>query len=398
MKVYPVDGHLLIAIDEFRLVYVLDGVSRWIWERLDEKRSLGDVVAGLMERYVVSESVARRDVAHLTREFRKRGLIGRTGVRETTRPPGSDIAQPEAQAGSRPPGLSFCRYYKLADMHVRISTDSRSVLDAMEPMIGHLKVDEIPGALRHMINVWCDVGGWHVSLDNDPGSLCGPLHHAITRVIRTLLSRAAGSAPRLLVLHAGAVCSGSRGLILAGSSKRGKSTLTTALALHGFDYLGDDVIPIDLDSGNIVPLPIAPCLRPGSWPVIHKMHESLEGIPDFDRAGHTVKYLPLGNRLKLTSSDTISPSIMIFPQWKEGAENQLTRLSRAEAILTLAESSSAFKLDAGVSAIESLLEWLGRIQLYSFVYSDTDRAVRQLSEILCSDRMPPRRSCRQSVD
>lgn len=56
-------------------------------------------------------------------------------------------------------------------------------------------------------------------------------------------------------IHAGAVCLGSRAVVLPGDSGAGKSTLVGALITEGFDYLSDEGALLTLDDQTLVPYP-----------------------------------------------------------------------------------------------------------------------------------------------
>lgn len=67
--------------------------------------------------------------------------------------------------------------------------------------------------------------------------------------------------PDLFFLHAAAVARDGRVAVLAAPAGTGKSTLTLSLLQHGFEYLSDELAPIDLTRGTIYPYPHALCLK-----------------------------------------------------------------------------------------------------------------------------------------
>ena len=66
---------------------------------------------------------------------------------------------------------------------------------------------------------------------------------------------------RLYFLHAAALGFASRALLIVAASGMGKSTTAWALLHHGFDYLSDELAPLDLDSLQVQPYPHALCLK-----------------------------------------------------------------------------------------------------------------------------------------
>lgn len=58
-----------------------------------------------------------------------------------------------------------------------------------------------------------------------------------------------------VLLHSGAVAKDGAGIILPGSSRSGKSSLTMTLLLRGYDYLSDEIAVIATSTGKVCPFP-----------------------------------------------------------------------------------------------------------------------------------------------
>lgn len=69
--------------------------------------------------------------------------------------------------------------------------------------------------------------------------------------------------PSLVFVHASAVFRGDGAIVLIGSSRTGKSTLSRALTGKGFNRLADDMLPIDLVTGSAYPFVTSAKVRPG---------------------------------------------------------------------------------------------------------------------------------------
>lgn len=78
---------------------------------------------------------------------------------------------------------------------------------------------------------------------------------------KTVIIEVQKQRPDLLFLHAAALESNGRGIILAGDTGAGKSTTTWALLQEGFGYLSDELSAISLDSMEVLPYPHALCLK-----------------------------------------------------------------------------------------------------------------------------------------
>jgi hypothetical protein len=65
----------------------------------------------------------------------------------------------------------------------------------------------------------------------------------------------------LYFIHAAALSFAGQGFLIAAPSGTGKSTTAWALLHHGFDYLSDELAPVDLGSLRLQPYPHALCLK-----------------------------------------------------------------------------------------------------------------------------------------
>jgi hypothetical protein len=65
----------------------------------------------------------------------------------------------------------------------------------------------------------------------------------------------------LFFLHAAVVALDDRAVVLSAPSGTGKSTLALALLENGFDYLSDELAPIDVQRLTVHPFPHALCLK-----------------------------------------------------------------------------------------------------------------------------------------
>ncbi|MCI0413444.1 hypothetical protein L0222_11685 [bacterium] len=80
----------------------------------------------------------------------------------------------------------------------------------------------------------------------------------------------------LLFLHAGSIKIGRSGVLLLGPSKRGKTTLSMALASRGHGFLGDDIAPVRAVTREILPFRKAISVRSG--PRAQDVDEILNGV------------------------------------------------------------------------------------------------------------------------
>jgi hypothetical protein len=80
----------------------------------------------------------------------------------------------------------------------------------------------------------------------------------------TTLNRIAVGEYKGFAVHAGVVASGDRAIALPADTGGGKSTLTAACVQAGFDYVSDESLCIDLETGMVEPYPKPVMLSPES--------------------------------------------------------------------------------------------------------------------------------------
>ena len=67
--------------------------------------------------------------------------------------------------------------------------------------------------------------------------------------------------PDLFFVHGAALSAGDRCVVISGASGSGKSSLAWFMSYNGFEYLSDELAPVDPDSHRIQPYPHALCLK-----------------------------------------------------------------------------------------------------------------------------------------
>jgi len=145
-----------------------------------------------------------------------------------------------------------------------------------------------------------------------------------------------------LIIHAGAVKKEGRLLFLPGFSGSGKSTTTALFVLHGWEFLGDDLIFINLKDKKIYPYPIP--LRLKDPP--QKLKTLAESASDlkaekFIWEGQDFLYLLPERGLK-TSFDLEELGALLFPLFSPGKSFSLRQLNATDIFKRLFAHSINF--------------------------------------------------------
>ena len=193
---------------------------------------------------------------------------------------------------------------------------------------------------------------------------------------------------RHLLLHSGSLAINGSGIILPGSSKAGKSSLTMALLLRGFGYFSDELTAISTMSGELAafPKPLS-CRDPSLFPDLLTREEIWFGprMLDYRTNGHSkspVWFAHPEDIRQESVSEPVPVSFMIFPQYEAEEPTRLVPMPKAQAmrklvrhtlnfptlgesgfrqLATIVENAEAYTLSgSGLPASADLVEQLAR--------------------------------------
>jgi HprK-related kinase A len=177
------------------------------------------------------------------------------------------------------------------------------------------------------------------------------------------------------IIHAAAIERDGRAAILPAPPGSGKSTLCAALAHRGWRLLTDELTIIAPETNQIIPLP-----RPVSL-----KNESLKVIGDF--VPHAVFGPPSPNTIKGTIAhvrppqesvermgEPSEPAWVVFPKYRPGASTSAQTISKAHALMRVAESSVNYSL-LGIKGFQILSQMIDHVDGFEFEYSNLEDAV-----------------------
>jgi hypothetical protein len=136
--------------------------------------------------------------------------------------------------------------------------------------------------------------------------------------------------PDLIWIHSGVVSFASRGLLIVAPSGQGKSTLVTYLCERGWQFLSDEMAPIDARSGTVLPYPRTPVRRvdPGH-------HVDRDGTVDLEKVAYEVP-------VELQGTQSVAIQAIVFPVFSHGGATVVEDISSGEAALELMSSCTNF--------------------------------------------------------
>ena len=155
-------------------------------------------------------------------------------------------------------------------------------------------------------------------------------------LVRMLLLAELDAHPERLHLHAGAVAVENRGVVIAGFSGHGKSTLTTALVRSGFDYLTDERVAIDSDSLTVSGFPKPISLVKGSFTVFPELHPDVLGHGKATVTEWQIPASAIGSGAMLTE---LRARVVIFVKYEAGSDVSVEGIHPVTAVARLLHDS-----------------------------------------------------------
>lgn len=174
--------------------------------------------------------------------------------------------------------------------------------------------------------------------------------------------------PDLLWLHAGAAAYQDKAVIFPGVWGSGKSTLVTSLCELGWSYLSDDIVPIEMNSGNVLPFHRTPTVRKNSG----------QEMPSH-RLGELQKVEIKLSRERMCRKP-VKIIAILFPIYEHGSSARITPQSPANAALELLACCMNYEKhgEVAVRYVCSLMEQFPASRLY---YSNGKSAAELIGSI-----------------
>jgi hypothetical protein len=294
------------------------------------------------------------------------------------------------------------RRYRLGDLGARIAYASPEVGDALGAALGHLETgpDAHPRAESGSapavapaiaLDIVAEDGGYAVVCNGHCAAASLALDEIAPVVQRELLIEAYERSGCLVGIHAGAVASDDRCILLPGCPGSGKTTLTAALMHAGFAYLTDELALI-MPRGRrhvLRPLPVGLGLKQGAWSVLASRFPAVATLPThFQADGTAVRYL-LPERALSAPVPEHRASVIVFPEYKAGEQTRLLPLSSAAALHRLSVAGFALSGDTTPELVQALIDWIQPLPCYVLRVGQLDAGVALLKGMLAAPMESP---------
>ncbi len=174
--------------------------------------------------------------------------------------------------------------------------------------------------------------------------------------------------PELLWFHAGAVANDRGAVVFAAPGGGGKSTLVTQLYQQGWRYLSDDVLPLELATGNIFPFPQTPRVRQNTGELVPS--DRLWEVPKFD----------VTLDLNTICRSPLPIQAIVFPSFDRETQAQISPCSLGTAAIELLRNCINFT-DHKQAAVQRICEIVKHLPAFKLSFSNIDAAIKCLAQI-----------------
>ena len=185
-----------------------------------------------------------------------------------------------------------------------------------------------------------------------------------------------------LLLHAGVVELDGRAAILPAMPGSGKSTLTAALAARGFRLLSDEFGVVRFSDGKVLPLLRPVALKNESIDVIATFAPQATIGPRFPKTRKgTVAHMAPDARAVESRHVPATPALILFPRYDPQVDCLVEPERRSLAFTRLSINSFNYEM-LGSAAFDAVAQLIESCRAYRLVYSDMDRAIAAIRDLL----------------
>lgn len=367
---FPLADGLVVMRPGVDRLFVLNATASSIWTDYASGLPPAAIVARFAQRFDIATDQADRDVAAALADWRREGLLD---LQFGDIHP--DAICPTAWPGAEAPAAECV--YRLAGTTFRVRYGDPALYQRLHPLLQHWMARD---ATSTQTTFEARTGTDYEWLQDD-GTLfyCETLDTLIHQALHQIVGYTCRQIPWLALFHAAAIGDGASCVVMPGLSGSGKTTLAAALAQSGFEYLGDETIPLRRDNHQIVPLTGPLCLKSGSWPALAAYYPTLDAWPIYYRWGQPVRYLIPPS----TDPDHFwSVRNLIFPRYVPGNATGLKPITATRALQYLMAADTLLPQPLKPAEVSAFITWLSGTPAYTLTYDSLAEAVAAVRELL----------------
>ncbi|MCC0014898.1 MAG: hypothetical protein H6881_05240 [Rhodobiaceae bacterium] len=270
----------------------------------------------------------------------------------------------------RPAGKLETFSVRFQESSVECASDDTALLDDMRRMFATMLAPEESQPINR-VRVTHQAGTPHVRVDGTQAGLQGEPGDALRKCYREVVRCFINAHADLVWIHAGAAASDHGAIVLPGPWGHGKSTLALELCRNGWQFLSDDIVPVDPRTQTAAPFPVTPKIRDGSNRVLSRDQVSALSRREIEigKNGVAVEAHPV--------------SMFVFPSYRESATLSLQPISAGTCVGKLLENSLSFPVNSD-DVIRAFCRVVETRPAFELCFSDPAEAARLMIDTAAS--------------
>jgi hypothetical protein len=366
-------GGVLFDAGKGRL-YALNPAAGMTWLCIGDGLSAHESTLALSKAFEIDPVIAARWVRASVDAFQDLGLLETAGSES---PPAPHTRQTSPKSST--PGVRREPYgeYRLFEQILYLSAPP-GPLAALESLLAAVRSDPVGQKEHGCAEIGIDIVGhadrWDIVVGGQLKATCDAAS-IVAQVERLLIQTVVAATPHLLTLHAAALQRDGGPLLLVGPSGAGKTTLSIALARAGWRFGSDEIVLLGRDQ-DLRALPLPPCVKASSFPLIESWFPELRRAPEHERYGHIVKYLPIKS-IPLSGKR----GCVVFLRFDPRGPNEIQTLDRFGALERLLAQCVFVPPEFQHDDVAQLLRWHSEQSYYGLSFCDCDAAVAILTRL-----------------
>ncbi len=366
---FPVGDELVVLLEGSDRIHILNPLATFIWKSLAQGYTPQTLSEEIARVFKIPTTQALSDIHNIIRMCTQQND---DVPPENTNPAGDTLAPNLPRISNKPWVPATERHYKFPRFRIKVRSHSPGIITHLDNLLpaalvtGHAPPDHSIDIMEHQ--------GQHLLLKK--GNIvysAATEQEAAVLAFREIAETACHRENWLAILHAAGVAWQGQGLIMPARGGSGKTTLTAALITQGFQYINDDVIPIERGSTSLISIPTSLCIKQGSWEILKGWHPKLSSIQAYGRNHQEVKYLPV------EPTNWASPEIparhLLIPDYQPSASTTIETIPPTAGLRAIIEGDSLLHRPLTAKDIAYLTSWIDSLRCYHLIYSSLDEAV-----------------------
>ena len=400
MHAFPLDGCALLLSEPRQELHVLNEAGAHLWHLLEEGRSRVAIRHALGRTLGLTDRAAGVLLRETLGAWTAQGLVApesSLGRRAEASPPPVDAAVVPAAAPrlrTETAKIAVTHCYRLLDTRFRINFATRDLAEAVHPALAHLALqagETAEGTEVIRLDIVPQEGCILLRSGDETWNTCSGIESLAPLVKGEVWAKAVNrQGGALLGLHAGVVTTPDGAVLLPGASGSGKSTLTAQLVQAGFTYYSDELALLRNDDLQVLPVPLAFCVKQSGVAALAPHYPELAEQPRFHlRAdGKRVTYVA-PPPARLPQPGEASPvRVVIFPQHAAQAEEaRLERLTPLTALQRLLSECLVVGMRLDAARVGALVRWINAVPCFALRYAASAQALDGVRQVLA--QVPP---------